>query len=452
MASPFCLGWSSGLVRLAFSVWRRLWMLLRGGAGLLLRSRPGLGCWPRLLLQFRTRSGSRLLGRRTGFGCGPVLLLRRRAGLRCWPILRLWCGASLRLWRRTCFRDGPRLGLRGRAGFGACAGVELAGALFRGSWCGALTVGALLYSGCGASFRHGTLLVSGLAGCGTRLGHGVLAVTGLAGSCLRHRTLFICGLTGPCRLDRGLTGPLFVPRLTGALTISGLAGALTAVGRTGHVFTRDLGLLLFACHGWRGRRNGTSGSDWAGHGNFSWPPAIGGVELLPVLGGGLSDLTLLGQRRHACLAGSSPFRWTRPDVDAAASSVVADIVVNAAGVGDVVIDNWAVVDIADASNVGHAAVVVEVVVVPIATEVANADIAVAVVDTTVVADVSAPVAVVEAVTATIVAPVRRGPESAVVGGRAPNAGNPVVAARAPCPVAGCPDIVGFRSGWLIVLR
>jgi len=230
-----------------------------------------------------------------------------------------------------------------------------------------------------------------------------------------------------------------------------LTWALATGGRTGQVLTSDLGLLLFAGHGWWCGCDGTRGGDGPDHGNLSRSATIGGVELLLVLGRGLSDLTLFWQRRGTELAAGSQFRRTWLDVDASAATVVAHVVLDAAVVGDVVVDNRAVIDVGGAANVGDAAVVVEVVVVPVAAEVADADVAEAVVDTTVVANVGAPIAVVEAVAAAVVAPVGRGPESAVIGRRAPYAGNPVVPTRAPCPVAGRPHVIDFGSGRLVVL-
>ncbi len=104
-----------------------------------------------------------------------------------------------------------------------------------------------------------------------------------------------------------------------------------------------------------------------------------------------------------------------------------------------------------AAHVGDGSVVVEVVAVPVATEEADADVAEAIVDATVVADVGAPVAGIEAVATAVVAPVGRGPKGTIVGGRAPGAGNPVVAAITPGPVAGGPHVVGIGRGRLIVV-
>jgi len=150
---------------------------------------------------------------------------------------------------------------------------------------------------------------------------------------------------------------------------------------------------------------------------------------------------------------SGHFGGAGAHVDAAVAAVVAHAILNASAVGDVVVDDGVVVDVGDvAADVGYVAVVVEVIAVPVATEVADADVAEAVINTTVEADVRAPIAVVEAVVAAVVAPVGRCPKRAVVRGWAPCAGNPVVAAVAPAPVAGGPDVVGLGSGRLIVVR
>ena len=180
--------------------------------------------------------------------------------------------------------------------------------------------------------------------------------------------------------------------------------------------------------------------------------AVGGVELLAVLRGRLTDLRLCGDGACARLAHGGQLRGARLYVDAAASAVVADTVLNAASVGYVVVDHVAAVDVSCEADVGDGAVVVEVVAVPVAAEVADTDVAEAVVNTAVVADVRAPVAAVEAVASAVETPVGRGPKSAVVGRRAPDAGNPVVAGRAPGPVAGCPEVVGIGGVGLIVVR
>ena len=219
----------------------------------------------------------------------------------------------------------------------------------------------------------------------------------------------------------------------------------------GHGGADLVGVLLLVDHG-RGRSGDGAGSgDGTGRGDLGGPAVVGGVELLLVLRGGLGDLALLGERSGVGLVEGCELGGTRADVDAAVAAVVAHAILDAAGVADVVVDDGVVVGVAAAADVGDGSVVVEVIAVPVAAEVADADVAVAVVDPTVVADVGAPVAVVEAVAAVVVAPVGRRPESAVVGGRAPGSGNPVVAAVSPAPVAGGPDVVGIGGGWLVVV-
>jgi hypothetical protein len=76
-----------------------------------------------------------------------------------------------------------------------------------------------------------------------------------------------------------------------------------------------------------------------------------------------------------------------------------------------VIHDCPVVDVGDVNvaNVVDAAVVVEIVAVPVSALVAPAGVAAAVVHTTVEADVAAPVAVVEAVSAASESPIRGRP-------------------------------------------
>ena len=159
--------------------------------------------------------------------------------------------------------------------------------------------------GCWAGFGSGVWAAWPLFVAGAGVQAGVLLIAGWPGA----------GLAGWIAVDRGaalggLAGALLIYGLTWALPGGrGLAWALlAAVDGTGHVLTRGLGLLLFAGHGWRCRRDGTSGGDGTGHGNFSRSAAVGGVELLPVLGGGLSHLALLGQSGGADLAGGQPIQ------------------------------------------------------------------------------------------------------------------------------------------------
>jgi hypothetical protein len=60
-------------------------------------------------------------------------------------------------------------------------------------------------------------------------------------------------------------------------------------------------------------------------------------------------------------------------------------------------------------HVGDAAVVIELIVIPIAAVITATDVTVAVIHTTVVADVAAPIATMPSIAVTIIAPVPRGP-------------------------------------------
>src|SRR6185312_17027654 len=94
--------------------------------------------------------------------------------------------------------------------------------------------------------------------------------------------------------------------------------------------------------------------------------------------------------------------------DAARAAVVAGAVDDRGAV-----DHRLVVDVGDVvGDVGHRAVVVEVVAVPVAAVVAAAAVTVAVVDAAVEAHVATPVAGVEDVDAAAPAPVARGPQRA----------------------------------------
>jgi hypothetical protein len=190
------------------------------------------------------------------------------------------------------------------------------------------------------------------------------------------------------------------------------------------------------------RGDGTCGN---GNGRTAF---VGVVELLAILGCLALVLHLGGHGRCAGRAQGGQFSRLRPYVEAASAAVVGD------AVADVVIGNIAVVHVADAVGVDaiDAAVVVEVISVPVAAFVPSAAITEAIVDATVEADVAAPVTAVEAIAVAIPTPVAGGPERAVVGGSAPGSGNPVVAVGAPGPVAGSPDIVRIGSLGLLIDR
>ncbi len=97
------------------------------------------------------------------------------------------------------------------------------------------------------------------------------------------------------------------------------------------------------------------------------------------------------------------------------------------------------------------AVVEEVAGMPIAALVAEANVAKAVVDAAVEADVQAPVAGIKAIATAVEPPIARRPERAGIGWFDPRAGHPVIASRAPCPIAGSPDIAVSGRRWLLIV-
>ena len=188
--------------------------------------------------------------------------------------------------------------------------------------------------------------------------------------------------------------------------------------------------------------------DGAGGGDHGRAAFVYVVELLTVLGGCTLVLKLGRHGRDTGSAIGYQLRRLWPYVEAASAAVIGDAVVD----GRVVDDDGAVVDVGDIRDIDAVdrAVVVEVVSVPVAAVIAVAGVAEAVVDATVEADVLAPEAAVEAVAATVEAPVAGGPESTVVRGSAPCAGDPVVAGGDVAPVTGSPEVVGFGGLGLLV--
>ena len=171
-------------------------------------------------------------------------------------------------------------------------------------------------------------------------------------------------------------------------------------------------------------------------------------KLRPVCAGSLLMLDLRSHGRRVLFAARRHFRRPGPHLDTALAAIEA----NATAAAMVVADRM-VIDVAvDGDvNVVNRAVVVKVAAVPVAALVADADIAEAIIDAAVVADVRAPVATVEAVAMVMEAPVAGRPESAGVGSLNPCAGHPIVAAPAPGPIAGSPQVVVAGSLRLIVV-
>ncbi len=204
----------------------------------------------------------------------------------------------------------------------------------------------------------------------------------------------------------------------------------------------------------RGSTDAHARNDGASKGGLSRGAVILVEELLVILDGHLACLDLGVDGRCVVLGTRSEFSRTGSNINAAATTVVADAVYDPAAVANIVVDHVVAVDVMDDVDVdvGHSAVVVEVMILPVAAEVADTDVAEAVVDAAVEADVGPPVAVMEGVTAAVVTPVRRRPEGTVVGRWAPRAGDPVITGVGVTPVTGRPEVVGFGSGRLVVLR
>jgi hypothetical protein len=104
----------------------------------------------------------------------------------------------------------------------------------------------------------------------------------------------------------------------------------------------------------------------------------------------------------------SQFCWARANVDSTGTAVIAD-----PRVEGILVNNRAVVDVMHLVHIHaiHAAVVIEVPAIPIATLVSKAHIAKAIIDAAVVADVWSPVAAIKRIVtmSAVVAPIAGGP-------------------------------------------
>ena len=170
-------------------------------------------------------------------------------------------------------------------------------------------------------------------------------------------------------------------------------------------------------------------------------------ELLLVLGGVAYVVPLRGHGRQSGTTPGGHLSRLRPCSNTARTTV------EGCAVATIVDYDRMVVDVGDAAtaNIVDAAVVVEVIAVPVAAAVTGPEVAEAVVDAAVEADMRAPVAAAVAIAVAKEEPVAGGPERAGVGRSDPGAGNPVVAAeRRVVPVAGGPEIVGVRCRRLVV--
>ena len=207
----------------------------------------------------------------------------------------------------------------------------------------------------------------------------------------------------------------------------------------------DRPLLLDRLH--RRRRDAAFGGDGAGCERLCRLPVILGKELLAILSRFLPKLDLRGHGRGTLLMQYGKLTWVGMRLQASVSTVVGDA-------SHVVHHHIPLINVVDVRNVHmiDGAVVVEVIAIPIAPAVAQAGVAIPVVDAAIEADVAGPEAVMEAVPIALVPPVARSPERAGIGCRDPCPGNPEVSLRGIVPVAGGPEIIGLRSGRLIVDR
>jgi hypothetical protein len=175
------------------------------------------------------------------------------------------------------------------------------------------------------------------------------------------------------------------------------------------------------------------------------------VGELRVLLGLLACRKLRGNRAIVALMHCGNFCRSWLNAQTSTATVVADPIGGLRAVVHVVYDHVTVVDVRyPRAHVVDGTVVIEVVVLPVASEIAEADIAKAIIDAAVEADVWAPISTVEAIMNAAPAPVGRRPEGAIVRRRNPFTRDPVVAVITPGPVAGSPEVVRIWSGWLVV--
>src|SRR5690606_14333436 len=127
------------------------------------------------------------------------------------------------------------------------------------------------------------------------------------------------------------------------------------------------------------------------------------------------------------------------------NAVLAAVIADAAPVY-MVDDDLAMVDVGDATCVDaiDGAVVVEVVVLPVAALVAAAKVAEPIVDAAVITDLAAPVPGMPAIGVADIAPIAGRPEGADERWPDPGAGHPVIAPSIDGPIAGGPEITRAR--------
>ena len=89
---------------------------------------------------------------------------------------------------------------------------------------------------------------------------------------------------------------------------------------------------------------------------------------------------------------------------------------------------------------------------PGATEEADSTIAEAVIHAAIVADLPTPIPIMESILAASPSPIGGGPQGALIGGRHPRAGNPIIVpiVGGVAPVTRGPQEVGLRTRWLLI--
>ena len=171
-------------------------------------------------------------------------------------------------------------------------------------------------------------------------------------------------------------------------------------------------------------------------------------KLRPVGAGRVFILDLRPHGRGMSLMASRQLRWSGAHLQPALSAVVAHTHAAAS-----IPAHRTVIHVAHNRHIHIivGAVVVEVSAAPVAALVADAHIAKAVIHAAIVADVRTPIPAVKPIVVIVIAPVAGGPQRALVGSLHPTAGNPVITALAPGPVAGSPKIIVAGSLRLVVV-
>jgi hypothetical protein len=160
-------------------------------------------------------------------------------------------------------------------------------------------------------------------------------------------------------------------------------------------------------------------------------------------------LDLRGHRRHAPFAGRRNFRSGRPDIKTPRTAVITNSAVRYTGrpvTIDICVRNHIRVDVVNAAIVG------EIVTVPIAPVIASSHIPKTVIDTAIKSYVSSPKAAVPDVPVAIIFPPGRRPKRTHIRRDYPRPRNKVITCCRITPVARRPQIVIAGARRLVVFR